>query len=94
MFENEPRLFARNTGKPREELRELCAILQILKQRGDGNARIAEYPCATDTLGIPLDGRTGRPINHVAILGSWAAPYNMPDVAGRGGRRGEMSVNR
>ncbi len=80
VLENEPGLFARDTGKPHQKIRQLRPILQILEQRGDGNARTAEHPCAADAAGIPLDGRTGRPIDHVTILEPWAASYNLPET--------------
>jgi hypothetical protein len=64
VLENKPGLFARDTGKPREEIRELCPVLQILEQRGDGNARAAEYPRAAYTFGIPFDSKARRPIDH------------------------------
>lgn len=77
VLEYEPGLLARDSGKPGKKFRELCPILQILEQRDNGNARAAEHPGTTYALGIPLDGRTGRPIDHAAILGPQATRYNM-----------------
>jgi len=70
VMEYELSLLARDPGKPGEKFRELCPILQILEQRHNGNARAAEHPGTAYALGIPLDSRTGRPVDHSVILGS------------------------
>ena len=56
MFQNGANLLGCNTGKPLHELRNLCAVLKVFKQRGNSHARAAEHPGAADTLRVPLDG--------------------------------------
>jgi hypothetical protein len=90
MFENAPGLLARCARKPGEKIGELCPVLKILEQGGDGNARAAEHPCSTYPGRIPLNGGTGRPIDHAGSLNAGAAQRNVcyfgctqPDDIGR-----------
>ena len=78
VLEHELGLLARDAGKPGKKIGELCPVLQVFEQRVDGNARAPEHPGATDALAIPLDGRTGRPVNHTAILGLRRTRHNTP----------------
>lgn len=44
VFKNEPCLFARHTGKPPKEVRQLRSVLEVLEQRAHRNPRAAEHP--------------------------------------------------
>lgn len=50
VFENGANLFKRDARKPLHKLGNLCAVLEVLKQRSDGHARAAKHPCSTNTL--------------------------------------------
>jgi hypothetical protein len=64
MFEDSANLFKRDAGEPLHELGYLCAILQVLKQRGNRHTRAPEYPGTTDALRVPFNGSASRPIDH------------------------------
>jgi len=57
VLEHEARLVERHTRKPPHELGKLHAILEVLEQRSDRNSCAAEYPSASDALGVALDCR-------------------------------------
>jgi len=57
MFQHSASLLDAYTGEPLDELADLRAIFEVLEQCGYRDARAHEYPCATYTLGISLDGR-------------------------------------
>ena len=58
MLEHGANLFERDAGEPLYELRNLCAVFEILKEGGNRHARAAEHPRSTDSLGIAFDSRT------------------------------------
>jgi hypothetical protein len=68
MLENKPGLFLRDAGKPGEKIRQLRSVFQILEQGSDRNARVAKHPGAAEALRMPLDGGTGRPVDHDEML--------------------------
>ena len=65
MIKNGTHLFQRNPRKPLDKLWRGSSVLKILKQRGNGNPRAAEYPSSADTFRVTLHCRTIRPIDHV-----------------------------
>ena len=68
VFENSADLLKGYACEPLHELRHLRAVLQILEQGGDRNARATEHPGAADTFGITFYCWARRPINHLFIL--------------------------
>jgi hypothetical protein len=64
MIEYGPHLIKRNARKPFDKLGYQCSVLDILKQRRYGHAATTKYPNSTDSLGVSLDCRAGRPVNH------------------------------
>lgn len=56
MFQDGANLLGRDARKPLHELRNLCAVLKVFKQRGNRHARAAEHPSAADAFRIPFDG--------------------------------------
>ena len=53
-----------NPWKPFDEISELRAILQILKEGRHGDARSSKHPGAADPSRITLDRGARRPVNH------------------------------
>jgi hypothetical protein len=53
-----------NTWKPFDEIRELNAVLQVLEESSDRNARAPEHTGTAYALRITLDRGTRRPVNH------------------------------
>ncbi len=56
VLEHEACLLPSNPGKPFQKVRELRTVLKVLEERRHRHARAAEYPRATDPLGVSLDG--------------------------------------
>lgn len=61
-------LLLRDAGKPLDEFRELSSVFEIFKQCAYRHASATKYPCTTDSLGIALNRRTGRPLNHSLMI--------------------------
>lgn len=78
VFKDSASLLKRNARKPLNKLRKLRPVFEIFKESRYGNARATEYPRATDALRVPFNGRTRRPINHLAIVNLGHRPFNMP----------------
>jgi hypothetical protein len=57
MLKDGAHLFECDPRKPVDELCNLSATFEILKQRGDGDPRTTEHPRAADALGITLHSR-------------------------------------
>ena len=68
VIENVTHLFQRNPRKPLDKLWCRSSVLKILKQRGNGNPRTAEYPSSADTFRGTLHCRTIRPLDHVQMV--------------------------
>lgn len=64
VFEHGANLFQRDAGKPLHELSNLRAVLEVLEQRGNGYARVAEHPSSADPLVVTFNSGAGRPIDH------------------------------
>lgn len=56
MLEDQAGLLPGHAGEPREEFRELRAILEVLEERSYRHAGAAEYPGTTHPLGLSLHG--------------------------------------
>jgi tRNA dimethylallyltransferase len=61
-------LLTRHSRKPFEEIVDARAVLEVFKQRSDGNARLPEQPFAAAFSGRAFDCRALAPIEHEAIL--------------------------
>jgi hypothetical protein len=66
--EHELHLFARQAGKPLQEVIDSRAVFEILEQCPDRYARVFEQPFATDFSPHAFNGRTLTPIKHNTIL--------------------------
>ena len=56
VLEHRTNLLDRHAGEPLGELVDGRAVLEILEQRGEGNARAAEQPGAADAIRVAFGG--------------------------------------
>src|SRR6059036_2849022 len=82
MVEHGPDLLESDTRKPIHELRRDRPIFKILEEGRYRHARTAEDPGAAHAVGIPFNGRTGRPIDH-GENGTTAASRRLTNEANR-----------
>ena len=68
VVEDRPHLLSGDAWEPLDELGDLRPIFEIFKKSGNRNPCAAKYPRAAGTLGVTLDRRTRRPIQHGFIL--------------------------
>jgi hypothetical protein len=61
-------LLARGAREPLEKVFHGCAALDVLEQRGNGDAGSTEYSRAADTVSIAFDSEAGRPVDHALIV--------------------------
>ena len=57
-------LRARDAAVPLDDVVDACALGKTFKDDGNGQAGVAQHPCAVDPLGARFYNRTLRPIYH------------------------------
>ena len=55
---------ALHSGEPLEKLLDRRAILEVLKQSGNGHARPTKHPSSAELAGVPFDRRAFLPMQH------------------------------
>ena len=63
MFEDLSDLFHGYAGEPLDKLRYEPTVFKIFKKRRNRHSRSAEYPRATDALGIAFDSGARGPVH-------------------------------
>ena len=68
MLQNGASLLGRDAGEPFDELMERRVVFEILEQGRNRYPRAAKYPGAAYPSWVMLGYRTGRPIDHAAMV--------------------------
>ena len=65
MLQDGPNLLDGHARKPLDELRYKCTVFEVLEERCDRHSRAPKNPGTTHALGVPFNGRTCGPIDHI-----------------------------
>ena len=76
MLQDVARLGQGDPGEPLKKFVDGGILLKVLKQRGNRNPRATKNPGTTYAIGVALNVRAGRPVNHGAMVALWSGGGN------------------